>query len=871
MLHKLRTDPGPDERAKMTDKYNADIKYSFRQLETIGITFNFISLTVQLGLVLLALSRFRIEEGQGFMNLLPWIFGGFIVHHLLLARHRQWFFLALSITGIFAVLPFWHGLVLVAIGLGLIGLCHLPLSFRARAGLVVLAAAALAAIRAGWITTPVVNELQEVVLPVLASMFMFRLAIYLYDLRHETVPATLSERLSYFFLLPNVSFLLFPVVDYQTYRRSYYDGEPLAIYQKGLLWMVRGLTHLVLYRLVYQYFVLSPGEIESLGTVVQFMVTSYLLYLRISGQFHLIAGILCLFGYNLPETHHLYYFSSGFNDFWRRINIYWKDFMMKMVYYPAFVPLHKRFGMTAGIVIATVIVFLGTWLLHSYQWFWLRNTFPLAATDGLFWGFLGLMVVTNSLIEARGKKKRKQTSLTFSAALTNSAKTVGFFVLMSALWSLWSSATPGEWLAIVSRAGNSGAADFVKLASVLAAAIACGVVLQFALKSRSRQTVADRPWPVSSPALYVTTVASVLFLITLPYVRDAAGPGPEKLLASLRQDRLNIKDRDLADRGYYEGLLNRGNLTSSLWTQRAAAPEDWGGFIGGSSIELRDDLLMYEYKILFAGPASRNRVPLSTNRWRMRDKDYEQAKPPGTYRIALLGASYEAGPGVTNDETWEAVLEELLNRNHRSGPFSHFEVLNFSVPSYSMVHQAIVSETRLSVFEPDIVIATAYSTEHSRLLTHITNAVAKNVPITDPRLQDIINRARVSTWLGTDWIRVRLQPYVYDIVEWSFGKLRAQSEKLGLPLVLLLVETTADKDSKDAEEHLAQLRMRAINAGLQPVRLANVYYNHKVSEIQLSPGDIHPNALGHKLIADKVYEFLLQREPHLFVKSAAKE
>lgn len=619
----------------MSDKTQCQSEHAVPQVETPKLTFGFISLAAQLGLVLIALWRFRIEEGQGFMYLLPLIFGGFVVHHLLPPRLRRWFFLALSIAGIVVVLPFPHSFVLVAIGLGLVGLCHLPVSLRSRAGLIVLAAATLAAVRAGWFTSPIVNEYQQVILPVLAAMFMFRLAIYLYDLGHESVPSTLSERLSYFFLFPNVSFLLFPVVDYQTYRQSYYNGEAHAIYQKGLLWMVRGLVHLLLYRFVYQYLVPSPGEIDSLGTVVQFMVTSYLLYLRISGQFHLIAGILCLFGFNLPETHHLYYLSSGFNDFWRRINIYWKDFMMKMVYYPAFVPLQKRFGMTAGIVAATLIVFLGTWLLHSYQWFWLRNSFPLRATDGLFWGFLGVMVVGNSLMEAR-RKKKKQTALTLTAALARSAKTVGFFGLMSALWSFWGSASPGEWLAIVSRAGNSGAVEFAKLAAAIAAVIAGGAVLQFAFRNQSHEPVINRPWLVPSSALYVITMASVLVFITLPYTRIVAGPGLGRVAGSLRQDRVNTKDKELADRGYYEGLLDQGNFIARLWTPLMGAPNDWVDLSYAGIADPRDDLLGYELKPSFTGTFKR--ATFITNRWRMRDKEYEQAKPSGTYRIALAGA-----------------------------------------------------------------------------------------------------------------------------------------------------------------------------------------------------------------------------------------
>ena len=67
--------------------------------------------------------------------------------------------------------------------------------------------------------------------------------------------------------------------------------------------------------------------------------------------------MLHLFGFNLPETHHRYFLASSFTDFWRRINIYWKDFMMKVFYYPAYFRL-RRFGDTVALVLATVFMFL---------------------------------------------------------------------------------------------------------------------------------------------------------------------------------------------------------------------------------------------------------------------------------------------------------------------------------------------------------------------------------------------------------------------------------------------------------------------------------------------------------------------------------
>ena len=68
---------------------------------------------------------------------------------------------------------------------------------------------------------------------------------------------------------------------------------------------------------------------------------------------HLITGLLLLFGFNLHETHSRFYFANSFIDFWRRINIYWKDFMLKIFYYPAYFRL-RRFGNTPALVLATI-------------------------------------------------------------------------------------------------------------------------------------------------------------------------------------------------------------------------------------------------------------------------------------------------------------------------------------------------------------------------------------------------------------------------------------------------------------------------------------------------------------------------------------
>ena len=93
-------------------------------------------------------------------------------------------------------------------------------------------------------------------------------------------------------------------------------------------------------------------------------MATYLLYLHVSGQFHLIVGLLHMFGFNLPETHHRYLLASSFTDFWRRINIYWKDFIMKLFFYPAFFAL-RGIGTLRAIALATLLAFFATWALHA--------------------------------------------------------------------------------------------------------------------------------------------------------------------------------------------------------------------------------------------------------------------------------------------------------------------------------------------------------------------------------------------------------------------------------------------------------------------------------------------------------------------------
>jgi alginate O-acetyltransferase complex protein AlgI len=398
----------------------------------------FAVLLIQVALLFLVFRQFRIEEPV-FLAIAFLAFAGFAVHYWLPVAAKEWFFVGLSVTGAFLVLdPVVAGL-LVGAGFVIFGVLALPIAFGWRLAIVCMLFGGLMAGRA----TPAFG-LPSQFWPLFGAVFMFRLIAYVYDRKYGAAPAGLREFLAYFYLLPNYYFLLFPVVDFATMRRSLYRRDIQDIAQQGIRWMVRGTVQLLLYRLVnYWRGDPSPAEIATLPALVANLVLTFMLYLRVSGQFHIIVGMLHLFGYDLPETNRNYGLATSFLDLWRRINIYWKDFMVKVCYFPVFFRLRKS-GERRAQLVATAAVFFATWALHSYQYFWLRGVFLLTITDVLFWTILGLLVMSNVALESRARRVVAQTGWrAYASRGVRIAVTMGTLLV---LWSLWTSSSLAAWL-----------------------------------------------------------------------------------------------------------------------------------------------------------------------------------------------------------------------------------------------------------------------------------------------------------------------------------------------------------------------------------------------------------------------------------------
>jgi len=807
---------------------------------------DFALLLVQLMLLLVVVWQFELEKLHHLPALLLLSGCGFAIHSHLPVRFRLGMFVLLSIGAIVLVLgPLAAGYVLAAAAV-LIGLACLPAPLRVRIPLLLLVAGTLAWLR---------QDSVEPFWAVLGSLFMFRLIVFLYSEANEQAPASFLHKVAYFLLLPNAFFPLFPVVDYKTFCTTYYDAPARDVYQRGMHWITVGVGHLLLYRLIRNELLPSPLEVRSLSDVVLFFALNYALYVRVSGQFHIICGILHLFGFHLPRTHDHYFLAASYGDIWRRINIYWKDFFKKVVFYPVYFRL-RRWGLYPALVLSVLCVFFGTWLAHSFQTYWLLGRFPLTATNGLLWMGVGIVVAINSLWEARSLSSSAAPAPGFSItrAAVHALKVIGVFLSVSVFWAYWSNAELAETLLFAGLGSPVAASDAMRVLAILLGCVALGIVGQWWCGTQQRTGAAVERDLRFEPGVAVN-LAPLIGLIGLTQLSAAGllGTDATHAIAELRSESVTRGDvMELVD-GYYE-QINEGSLQASPFLGDPIGPLDLKGGRYSAMVKERRDLLGEELIPGWSGEFSG--AHLTVNRWGMRDRSRSVEKPAGTYRIALLGSSVVMGYGVGNDETFARRLEQQLNER-RALPGQTIEVLNFGMGQHFALQRRAQLEHKALAFSPDLVIYFAHQDEYYTCAEGLAPAIRDGIELEDPGLEALLTSLQVHTGQPEGLIALALNQHFEDIAKCTYRRLNELCEARGAALLWVYLAVPG-KRPLPYEPRLPLQWAR--DCGLETLDLNEWWQPREPSDVVVGPADTdHPNALGHQLLAQALAELLQQR------------
>ena len=356
-------------------------------------------------------------------------------------------------------------------------------------------------------------------------------------------------------------------------------------------------------------------------------------------------------------------------------------------------------------------------------------------------------------------------------------------------------------------------------------------------------------------------VAALLFgvtFVTTPWVRRLLPADGQQMLTKLRTTELNQQDATMMQRGYYEQLMGVGRLNSQLWEVYMNRPVNlemiWQTPAGRKTGDYRNVELVPSKSIPLNGAV------FTTNRWAMRDKDYERAKPPGTFRIAVDGASSTMGWAIGDDDTFENLIEARLNRERSGKPYARYELLNFAMPGFTPPQYLGVLDRDLD-FQPDAYLLTSQDNDVVRSMGHIADYRMKKMPFPDDSMSAFVARVTEGATTSPE-AQSRLEPYTEMILTYYYSRIVNRCRERGVrPIWFFLpgLEGTTDSTQK------ALLFRSATAAGFTVLDLSDVYAGRDLATLRVTKGDFHPNPIAHRLIAKALYGEMLRR-PEIFTR-----
>jgi len=281
----------------------------------------------------------------------------------------------------------------------------------------------------------------------------------------------------------------------------------------------------------------------------------------------------------------------------------------------------------------------------------------------------------------------------------------------------------------------------------------------------------------------------------------------------------------------------------------------------------------------------------------LRDREFDLPKPPGVFRIAVLGDSVTYAMFCTREEAYPKQLERMLDRcADRDGP--RYEVMNFGMIGYNARHIPAQLRVKALPFEPDLIVygyvlndPQEYSLEAASLerleersrfgrrstWTHSVNRLLSHL-----RLFALLRQLTVdvSSTLATrltepayealadgqheEYLRLLHEGDSWQRVCKCFSELADATQRGRTPEVLVAVFPIGGAD-RFAESALSDVHDKvtaeAHRCGLRALDLADAYrtVGNSIDE-QLFLDFLHPSVAGHRVAATAILEWLIESE-----------
>jgi len=250
-----------------------------------------------------------------------------------------------------------------------------------------------------------------------------------------------------------------------------------------------------------------------------------------------------------------------------------------------------------------------------------------------------------------------------------------------------------------------------------------------------------------------------------------------------------------------------------------------------------------------------------TNSRGARGPEYEVPKPSSVFRTVIVGDSFTMGSGVDEEDTYSARLQGRLDANDSN---RKHEVVNLGVGGFNM--DAIVARLRLQGLrlQPDLVVyGWTYNDIESSVYRKTSSPIAPAVTglLFEKLARDRITAVRDMFYPATDSYVAELdQNYFRNDAAWKIFTegldnfaLIASSERV-CAVMLLHTGLYSLNRFHPFQRFYDVVAEAAEERGIYVVRTFDRYKGLEPKSMWIHPTDSHPNAEGHRILADALGE-----------------
>lgn len=231
-------------------------------------------------------------------------------------------------------------------------------------------------------------------------------------------------------------------------------------------------------------------------------------------------------------------------------------------------------------------------------------------------------------------------------------------------------------------------------------------------------------------------------------------------------------------------------------------------------------------------------------------KDYDILKNLDTFRIVTMGDSFVFGLGVADDLNWSEFLETKLNTGLSCRNIKTFEVINLGFPGYDVEYDVERFRLRGVKYDPDMALWLLKNNDLRQINDYvIPRRDYHQANMTEEEKKSYYAKGNFYPWtmkavddLQRDYSDEKLYAYQLNVLK-----------KMNLYFKNKLIVFSFKDELSDKWKSLA--REFTLSGD-------GVYFFDGVGKEIMDPSarliDGHPNADGHKIIANALYDYLVK-------------